>query len=62
MKRSWRLIVALLLLTVSLTLLVWGFWPMRRETLVTPVQPSNLSLPTPSSFFLELEVGPWSQA
>jgi hypothetical protein len=62
MKRKWRLLAALLVLTVSLTLLLWGFWPTRRETLVTPIQPSNLTLPTPSSFFLDTEPGPWTPA
>lgn len=53
MKNKLRLLAAVVILTISLTLLVWGFWPMRRETLVTPIQPSNLTLPTPSSFFLD---------
>jgi hypothetical protein len=62
MKRKWRLLAALLLLSISLALLVWGFWPTRRETLVTPIQPSNLTLPTPSSFFLDPGPDLWSLA
>ncbi|MFZ5881958.1 MAG: hypothetical protein ACOY0R_21520 [Chloroflexota bacterium] len=62
MKRKWRLLAALLLLSISLALLVWGFWPTRRETRVTPIQPSNLTLPTPSSFFLDPGPDLWSLA
>ena len=62
MKRTWRLLLALLVLTISLALLLWGFWPMRREKLVTPVQPSDLTLPTPSSLFLDPAPGPWIPA
>ncbi len=62
MKHKLRLLAAVLILAVSLTLLVWGFWPTRRETLVTPIQPSNLTLPTPSSFFLDPGPDLWSLA
>jgi hypothetical protein len=62
MKHTWRLPVALLILSISLALLLWGFWPMRREKLVTPIQPSDLTLPTPSTLFLDLKPGPWTPA
>ncbi|MBI5295886.1 MAG: hypothetical protein HY869_10445 [Chloroflexi bacterium] len=62
MKNKLRLLAAVLILAVSLTLLVWGFWPTRRETLVTPIQPSNLTLPTPSSFFPDPGTDLWSLA
>jgi len=62
MKRSLRFLIAFLILTVSLALLLWGFWPTRRETRVTPIQPSDMTLPTPSSFFLDPEPGLWSLA
>lgn len=55
MKFNLRLMVAVLVLAVSLTLLVWGFWPSERETRVLPVQPSEMTLPTPSTFLLDLE-------
>lgn len=48
-KLSWRLPVAVIVLALSLTLLIWGFWPAPRERRVLPVEPSNLTLPTPSS-------------
>jgi len=35
MKRAIQLILAILFLAVSLILLVWGFWPPKRETRVT---------------------------
>ena len=31
-------------------LLVWGFWPAARERHILPVDPSEMTLPTPSSF------------
>jgi hypothetical protein len=41
-----RLILALILVTVSLALLIWGFWPMERETRVLNIPPAELVLPT----------------
>ncbi len=54
MKFNLRLVVAVLVLAVSLTLLIWGFWPSQRETHILPVQPSEMTLPTPSTFLLDL--------
>jgi hypothetical protein len=48
-----RLSLAIILLAVSLTLLIWGFWPVRRETRIQPVLPSEMTLPTPQSFILD---------
>jgi len=50
MASKLRIFVALLILAVSIGLLVWGFMPMPRETIDLPVEPSNLTLPTPASY------------
>jgi hypothetical protein len=48
--RRIRLALAVILLVVSLALLAWGFWPSVRERHVLPIAPSEMTLPTPSSF------------
>jgi hypothetical protein len=55
MKRI-RLALAILILTISLTLLIWGFWPAQRETRVQPISPSEMQLPTPSSLRFGLQL------
>ncbi|MGE5249205.1 MAG: hypothetical protein ACM3QS_03235 [Bacteroidota bacterium] len=50
MRLTWRTAAAVLILVLSLALLIWGFWPASRQRLVVPVDPANLTLPTPSSF------------
>lgn len=50
MARNLRFIVAVVILTVSLSLLIWGYLPARRETRVQPISPSELQLPTPETF------------
>jgi hypothetical protein len=50
MSRRVRIVLGLLILAVSLFLLVWGFWPARRETRLQPIPPAELQLPTPASF------------
>lgn len=47
--RRIRILAGLVLLTISLTLLIWGFAPPRRETLTQPIAPSELQLPTPET-------------
>lgn len=54
MTRRMRILLGLLILAVSLSLLVWGFLPARRETRVQPIPPAELQLPTPASFAPEL--------
>ncbi len=51
MTRKLRIFLGLLILVVSLTLLVWSLWPVEYETRTQPVEPSQMQLPTPSSFF-----------
>jgi hypothetical protein len=50
MKRSLRTAIGVLILVLSLALLAWGLWPLQHERRVLPVEPSNLTLPTPASF------------
>lgn len=50
MKRSLRTAIGVLILALSLALLAWGLWPVQRERRVLPIEPSNLTLPTPASF------------
>jgi len=48
--RKIRLILALIVLAASLALLIWGFWPLLRESQVLPIPPNELQLPTPAGF------------
>ncbi len=48
MKRV-RLILAVILLAVSISLLVWGYSPNPRATRERIIPPAELQLPTPSS-------------
>jgi hypothetical protein len=50
--RRVRIVLGIVLLIVSLALLIWGFMPSRRETRTQPVSPTELQLPTPSSFLI----------
>ena len=47
-----RIFLAIIILAVSLSLLVWGFMPNPHETRVQPIAPAEMQLPTPSSFHL----------
>ncbi len=48
--RKLRLFVAVIVLVLSLTLLVWGLWPAAHERHSLSVPPAEMSLPTPASF------------
>jgi hypothetical protein len=50
MARRIRLIFAVILLSLSLTLLLWGIWPEQRVQRTQPIQPFQMQLPTPVSF------------
>ena len=52
MARRIRLFLAILILTISLALLLWGLWPTLVETRILPVDPGQMQLPTPVSFYL----------
>lgn len=55
MSRRLRIIVGALILAISIALLIWGFVPMRRETRIQNISPSEMQLPTPTS----LRSDPW---
>jgi len=52
MARKIRFILAILVLTISLSLLVWGLWPNLVETRIVPVEPGQMQMPTPISFYI----------
>ncbi|HEY2980002.1 MAG TPA: hypothetical protein VGJ22_02380 [Anaerolineales bacterium] len=47
MSKSVRLILAIVVLCVSLSLLAWGLWPTAHEARTVRIQPAELILPTP---------------
>jgi hypothetical protein len=51
MSRKIRIILGVLILVVSISLLVWGLAPLHRETRIQNISPSEMQLPTPSSFY-----------
>jgi len=53
MSRRFRIIIGVLILAVSISLLIWGLAPLRRETRIQNISPSEMQLPTPSSFLLD---------
>lgn len=48
-----RLFLAVIILTISIILLVWGFSPSPRETRIQNISPTEMQLPTPSSLHLD---------
>jgi len=55
MSRRIRILIGVLLLTISFALLVWGFAPTRREIRTQPIAPNELQLPTPETFLFPFE-------
>lgn len=53
MSRNVRIVFGILILAISVSLLIWGFWPARRETRIQPIPPAELQLPTPASFLTQ---------
>jgi hypothetical protein len=49
MNRRLRIILGILILAISISLLIWGFAPMRHETRIQNISPSEMQLPTPTS-------------
>ncbi len=48
-----RLVLAIVVLTISIALLVWGFAPNPRETRIQTISPTEMQLPTPSSLHFD---------
>jgi hypothetical protein len=44
-----RLVLAVVLLAISVSLLIWGYAPNPRETLQRDIPPAEMQLPAPSS-------------
>jgi len=53
--KKFRLVIAVILLTFSIALLLWGYLPNPRETRIQSISPQEMELPTPSSLHLDLE-------
>jgi hypothetical protein len=51
------MLLGVLILAISISLLIWGFAPARRETRIQNISPSEMELPTPSSFQFDLDAG-----
>lgn len=45
MSRRIRIVLGIVLLAISLSLLIWGFAPTRKETHTQPIAPAELQLP-----------------
>ena len=52
-SRKFRIIVGVLIFVVSISLLIWGFMPARREIRIQNISPSEMQLPSPSSLYLD---------
>jgi len=50
MSRKIRLVIAIVILAISIYMLVWGYSPNPRVTIDRNISPSEMQLPTPSSF------------
>ena len=44
------MVVGIIILALSIVLLIWGLLPARREIRTQPISPTDLHLPTPSTF------------
>ena len=62
MKIKIRLMLAFVFLLVSLSLLFWGFWPPRRETVVLPLLPAPGMPSLPEARTIRLEFSPVMRA
>lgn len=49
-----RLFLSIVILFISITLLVWGFFPSRTEIRIQEISPQEMRLPTPSSYHFEI--------
>ena len=56
MSRRVRILLGVLIFAISISLLIWGLVPVRHETRIQNISPSEMQLPTPASFHFQLEV------
>ena len=54
MMRRLRIILGIVILSVSIALLIWGYKPLDREVRTQPLDSSEMQLPTPVSFLPKL--------
>jgi hypothetical protein len=54
MKKRVRLFIAILILGISISLLIWGYSPNPREVLDRDIPPAEMQLPTPTSLHFAL--------
>ncbi len=47
MKKRIRLFFAVLILSISIALLIWGYAPNPREIRIQPIAPAEMQLPMP---------------
>jgi hypothetical protein len=45
MNKNFRFFLAILILAISLSLLVWGYLPNPHETRIQPIAPAEMQLP-----------------
>jgi len=55
MNKKVRLFLAVLILAVSISLLLWGYLPNRHEVINRDIPPAEMQLPTPTSFHFYLK-------
>ena len=53
MTRSVRVLLGVIIFVISISLLIWGLVPARRETRIQNISPSEMQLPTPASFLIQ---------
>ena len=54
MNKRVRLFLAILILGISISLLLWGYAPNPREVIDRDVPPAEMQLPTPTSLHFAL--------
>ncbi len=56
MSRRVRIFLGILIFAISISLLIWGLAPIRHETRIQNISPSEMQLPTPALFLPSPEV------
>ncbi len=51
-----RLILAIIILSISISLLIWAYFPNQTETRIQNISPQEMQLPTPSSLHYEFVI------
>jgi len=52
MTRRIRIILGVIIFTISIALLIWAYRPLEHDTRTQPISPSDLQLPTPVSLLI----------